>query len=252
MSVQKRAVNAGRGNKERTTMGSHNNTRPLSFSNAWIHSTLVESAADYGVEDAVVVNLSMTPAAYQAGSFSSAIQPFQSKLLKRCTVTSAEKIAVFEFQSSENLGGLALAWEWFGKVYTSFNPEAPLYVSPQEDIADVQFNPSDLFQFDGANDCVDQRFHLKVNLWYAPAQTDCSIHCEHSFLEVHTQIFGIGRMQKFRGMNADSLFEDLIVPIGVTHEPFFQFTPESGFKYPMHRYFSDTECVWMAIELHPY
>jgi hypothetical protein len=233
-------------------MASSNDVRPLSFSNPWIRCTLIEPVENAVIEDAVVVNLSTTPASYQAGGFLSAIAPFQSKQLKRCIVPAAERIAVFDLQESENLGGLALAWKWFGSVYTSFNPEAPLYISPLEDVADVHFNPRDLFMFDGAEDCVAQRFRLKLNLWYAPAQTDCSIHCEHCFLEVHTQIFGLGRMQKFLTADAESIFEDLIVPRGVTHEPFFQFTPDSGFKYPMHRYFAETECVWMAIEFHPY
>jgi hypothetical protein len=232
-------------------MASPNNISTLSFSNAWIRCTLVEVVTDVGIGDAVVVNLSTTQAVYKAGDFSSAIPPFQSKRLKRCTVSSAERIAVFELQSSENLGGLALAWDWFGKIYTRFNPQIPLYISPQEDVASLEFNPRDIFVFDGAKECIPQRFRLKLNLWYAPAQTDCSIHCEHSFLEVHTQIFGIGKMQKFLTADAGSIFEDLIVPLGVTHEPFFQFRPESGFKYPMHRYFAETECVWMAIELHP-
>lgn len=39
--------------------------------------------------------------------------------------------------------------------------------------------------------------NLEFNLWYAHAGTHCGIHNQHDFPEVHTQIYGIGRMQKF-------------------------------------------------------
>jgi hypothetical protein len=233
-------------------MAGTNEARKLSFSNSWVVSTLIESAQDFSIDDAIVVNLSTTPASYQAGGFCGIIQPFQSKQLRRCTIIAAERLAVFTLRTTENLGGLALAWDWFGDRYSSFNRETPLYVSTQEEVAELHFNPAELFSFDGSSECAGvQRYQLKLNLWYAPALTDCSIHCEHSFLEVHTQIVGIGHMQKFRTGDPATIFEDLVVPPGVTHETFFQFTPERGFHYPMHRYFSQTECVWMAIEFHP-
>jgi hypothetical protein len=234
-------------------MAKVNETRRLSFSNSWVACTLVESVQDLSIDNAIVVNLHTQPASYQAGEFCGTILPFQSRQLKGCTITTAERLGVFAPITTENLGGLALTWDWFGDRYSGFNREAPLYISPQEEVAEIQFNPAELFSFDGSKDLGSvQQFRLKLNLWYAPALTDCSVHCEHSFLEVHTQIVGTGHMQKFRTSDASTMFEDLIVPPGATHEAFFQFKVDRGFYYPMHRYLSETECVWMAIEFHPY
>jgi hypothetical protein len=234
-------------------MAEANETRKLSFSNSWIDCTLVESVQGLSIQDAIVVNLSSQPATYRAGEFCGTILPFQSRQLKECSITAAERLGVLALRTTENLGGLALIWDWFGDRYSGFNREAPLYISPQEEVAEIHFNPAELFSFDGSGDCGRvQQFRLKLNLWYAPALTDCSIHCEHSFLEVHTQIVGTGHMQKFRTSDAATMFEDLIVPPGATHEAFFQFNLDRGFYYPMHRYLSQTECVWMAIEFHPY
>jgi hypothetical protein len=234
-------------------MAEVNRTREFSFSNSWISCTLIESVQDLNISSAIVVNLSPQPASYHAGEFCGTILPFQSRQLKECTVTVAERLGVFTVGTAENLGGLALIWEWFGDCYSGFNRETPLYVSPQEEVAEIHFNPAEFFSFDGSADWTGvHQYRLKLNLWYAPALTDCSIHCEHSFLEVHTQIAGTGHMQKFRTGEATTIFEDLIVPPGSTHEAFFQFNRDRGFYYPMHRYFSQTDCVWMAIEFHPY
>ncbi|MGC1650881.1 MAG: hypothetical protein WA741_34080, partial [Candidatus Sulfotelmatobacter sp.] len=94
-------------------------------------------------------------------------------------------------------------------------------------------------------------YRLKLNLWYTPEETDCGIHTGHQFLEVHTQILGTGHMQKFRENNAGTLYEDVLMPVGFTHDPFFSVADDRTFIYPWHRYYADTDCIWMAIELHP-
>lgn len=86
-----------------------------------------------------------------------------------------------------------------------------------------------------------------LNMWYAPAGTHCGIHNEHDFLEVHTQIYGIGRMQKFNSNNFRTLFQEVYMSPGLTHEPFY----DNRGKYPWHQYYADTDCIWLAIEQHP-
>ena len=49
----------------------------------------------------------------------------------------------------------------------------------------------------------------------------------------------------------DTLYEDVLMPVGFTHDPFFTVGNDGKFSYPWHRYFADTDCIWMAIELHP-
>jgi hypothetical protein len=68
---------------------------------------------------------------------------------------------------------------------------------------------------------------------------------------VHTQILGTGHMQKFRENNQDTMYEDVLMPPGFTHDPFFTVGADGSFNYPWHRYYADTDCIWMAVELHP-
>lgn len=86
--------------------------------------------------------------------------------------------------------------------------------------------------------------NLELNLWYAPAGTHCGIHNQHNFFEVHTQIYGIGRMQKFQRNDFKSLYQEVYMGPGTTHDPFYS----SSGEYPWHQYYADTDCVWLAIE----
>ncbi|MBN2241035.1 MAG: hypothetical protein JW712_14795 [Dehalococcoidales bacterium] len=92
----------------------------------------------------------------------------------------------------------------------------------------------------------DKIGNIELNLWYARAGTDCGIHNVHDFREIHTQVFGIGRMQKFHDNKFDSLYQDVYMSPGYTHSPFFD---EEG-NYPWHQYLADTDCIWLAIEFH--
>jgi hypothetical protein len=85
---------------------------------------------------------------------------------------------------------------------------------------------------------------VNVNLWFASSGTDCGIHNRHSFIEVHTQIMGIGRMQKFAANDQSTLFEDIYMAPGTTHEPFCG----KDYLYPWHQYYADTDCIWLAVE----
>ena len=97
----------------------------------------------------------------------------------------------------------------------------------------------------------EQDFDLRLNLWWSPGDTDCFIHNEHPFLEVHTQIHGGGRMQKFRERDERTIYEDVPMGIGYSHDPFCRVTGKNQWTYPWHRYYADTDAVWLAIELHP-
>jgi hypothetical protein len=226
--------------------------RILSFSTPWLTAALAQSACNLAIDDAVVVNLSTAPLLYEAGSDRGSISAFQSRHLRRGTVIKGQLVAVFELQQLDNFGGIAREWAWYGQKDPLFDPRTRLYISPQEEIGDVELETRAAFGLPGKDPDGRKRFRLKLNLWYAPAFTDCGIRREHTFLEVHTQLMGTGRMQKFQDKNAETLYEDVIVPVGSTHSPFFTFQPDSTFAYPWHRYYSESDCVWMAIELHPY
>jgi hypothetical protein len=232
-----------------TPMPEYNQSRSLSFSNEWIESLLVTAAHDLPVDDAIVVNLSTTPLLFAAGDNHGTIPPWKSTILRHCTVKSGERLALLHVRQRSNLGAVALAWDWYGHNNPQFPRGTPLYISSQDDIGNVEFDP--LAVFTHVNSASLRRYRLKLNLWYTPEETDCLIHTGHQFLEVHTQVLGTGHMQKFRENKADTLFEEVTVAPGFTHDPFFTLGASGDFKYPWHRYYADTDCIWMAIELHP-
>ena len=232
-------------------MPENNQHRPLSFSNDWIESTLVTDIHELPVPDAIVVNLSTKGLNYRAGGDRGTIAPWKSTILRNCTLEDGECAALLHMRQRTNLGGLALAWEWYGQRNPQFSRTTPLYISSQDDIGVVHLNPGAFGSEMPFTSLSPLSYQLKLNLWYTPEETDCGIHTGHQFLEVHTQILGTGHMQKFRDKTADPLFEDVLMPPGYTHNPFFTVAKDRSFSYPWHRYYADTDCIWMAIELHP-
>ena len=47
-------------------------------------------------------------------------------------------------------------------------------------------------------------------------------------------------MQKFRENNQDTMYEDVLMPPGFTHDPFFTVGEDRSFNYPWHRYYADS------------
>ena len=233
-----------------TAMPESNQSRRLSFSNDWIESVFISGAHDVPVENAIVVNLSTAPLRYSAGANRGTILPWRSTMLRQCKLEQAESVAILQAKQRTNLGGVALGWEWYGQRNPQFPRSTPLYISSQDDLGDVQLDP--IAEFTRENSiAAPQRYRMQLNLWYTPEETDCGIHTGHQFLEVHTQVLGTGHMQKFRENDAKTLYEDVAMLPGYTHDPFFVMGNAGGFHYPWHRYYAETDCIWMAIELHP-
>lgn len=216
---------------------------------------LVSPAREMPVGDAIVVNLSPSVLRYKAvedpRGMHGTIPPWKSAMLRQCIIESGEIAALFRVRQRMNLGGVALLWNWYGHRDPQFSRTTPLYVSSQDDVGEIQLDPLYTFDKQQLRPLISSTYQLKLNLWYTPEETDCGIHTEHGFLEVHTQIFGTGRMQKFRTNNAETLYEDVLMPPGFTHDPFFVMGDDRSFRYPWHRYYANTDCIWMAIELHP-
>jgi hypothetical protein len=229
----------------------YNTRRSLSFSNNWIESVIVSTLRDMPVEEAIVVNLSAAKLEYRVGEDHGSILPWKSTKLRHCTIESGETVALLHVRQRTNLGSLALRWPWYGRQNPEFSRDTPLYISSQDEIGDVRLDPLSAFTHERVASASPRRYTVKLNLWYTPEDTDCGIHTGHQFLEVHTQIFGNGHMQKFRENNSESLYEDVPMSPGFTHEPFFTVRSDRSFSYPWHRYYAETDCIWMAIELHP-
>ena len=227
-----------------------NETRDLSFADDFILARLVEEPTDLAVEDAVVVNLSPEPMI--TGTDHPGVVPaWKSTWLRNGTIKSGRRAGIFRVRRVTNLGGVGLrGWEWLGDRIRSFPRDTPLYISPQDHVGTVTTDPL-VFTNERSGAQAPQDFDLKLNVWWSPGHTDCFIHNEHPFLEVHTQIHGLGRMQKFKERDEDTLYEDVMMPVGYTHDPFCYVTGSGRWTYPWHRYYADTDSIWLAIELHP-
>lgn len=224
--------------------------RDLAFADDFISAELVENASDYDVEDAIVINIS--PVSMTTGTDHPAIVPaWKSTWLKGGRIVSAERAAIIKVRRATNLGGCGLrGWDWLGNRIRSFPRDTPLYISKQDDTGIVTLDPL-VFTNERSESLAPQTFQLKLNLWWSPGDTDCFIHNEHPFLETHTQIHGTGRMQKFKERDDATLYEDVIMPVGYSHDPFCRVTGHNQWTYPWHRYYADSDCVWLAVELHP-
>ncbi|WP_197084995.1 hypothetical protein [Saccharothrix sp. ST-888] len=200
--------------------------RPLNFSGRRISAEYVEAVKCFEVTGrAIVVNTGYHPALV-AEQPRLGIPPLKSTILQDAVVENADGLVVLRVDESLGIEGIVgePGWEMFFPG---------LWKSPQ-----------DLLGFNGGHP-------VKVNLWFAPAGTDCRIHNLHEFLEVHTQVHGIGRMQKFRAQDHGTLYEDAPLAPGSTHEPFCVTGPDGTYRYPWHQYRADTDCVWLAVEYHP-
>ncbi|EJT86081.1 hypothetical protein PPS11_02009 [Pseudomonas putida S11] len=69
--------------------------------------------------------------------------------------------------------------------------------------------------------------------------------------KIHTQIHGVGRIQKFTERDENTLYEHIVMSPGYTHDPFARIEEDGLPTYPWHRYYSDSDCIWLAIEFHP-
>lgn len=227
-----------------------NTTRKFAFADDFILAELVEQPREFPVDDAVVVNLSPTPM-ITGSSHPAIVPPWKSTWLKGGSIKSGERAGLFKVRRKTNLGGCVFrGWEWLGNRIKSFPRDTPLYISPFDHVGTIRTDPC-VFTNERANPTSEQDFDMRLNLWWSPGDTDCFIHNEHPFLEVHTQIHGLGRMQKFHERDEGTLYEDVPMSIGYSHDPFCRVTGRNQWTYPWHRYYADTDAVWLAIELHP-
>jgi hypothetical protein len=240
--------------------------RRLSFSNDYINAFWVREARDYRIQGrAVVVNIhsadadivdivndvSGEPTPVKAHF---PLRPWQSAIIEDGVFARAGSLIVIQVIQQKNIGSVMVDphWRLFGTSVpdgSAFPRDTPLWISPHDDLGRVEV---DLSHVGGAavRRGETEPMDLKVNLWYAPPQTDCFIHTGHQFLEIHTQIHGSGRMQKFREASENTLCHEFVMSPGSTHPPFFVVTSDRDALYPWHRYYADTDCIWMAMELY--
>ncbi len=230
-------------------MTRENRTRPLAFDGPFVKAHLIEDARDHQTTG-VVTNLSDTPM-YIAGEPIGVIPPWRSAVLKDAVILSAECASIVSVPHDVNLGGIVLdGWKWLGETVPEFPRKTPLYISPKDIVARRRLNPWKLSNSPEPRDELHE-YDVQLNLWWAPARTDASIHNRHSFIELHTQIFGHGRIQIFRDREGAQMYREISAAPGDTHDPIVWVVDGKTFTYPWHRGWTDTDAIWMAIEFHP-
>ncbi|AOX02152.1 hypothetical protein BJP34_24340 [Moorena producens PAL-8-15-08-1] len=229
-----------------------NQVKQLNFSGAYIDGKYVENVENYPINSrTITVNPEETDA-YLSETNTSIIPAFSSTILKDTTVKKAKSLLLLEVVESKNIGKIVFepGWNLLGNLI-NFPKDVPLWKSPQDEAGILEVDPYFMAR-QSSTPHQPEKFSVKVNLWYAPSRTDCAIHNQHDFLELHTQVLGQGRMQKFKEEDFDTLYEDLLMTEGYTQiVPFCEVHENQHYTYPWHQYYSDTDCIWMAIEYHP-
>ena len=230
-----------------------NRVKVLNFSGTYIDAKYVEDVENYHLLNrTIAVNPEETDA-YLKEANVSIIPAFSSTIIEKTIIEKAKSLLLLEVVETRNIGKIIFeqGWDLLGNL-TDFPKDVPLWKSLQDEAGIIEIDPYFMTR-QSSHPSQKEPFSLKVNLWYAPSLTDCAIHNQHDFLEIHTQVFGRGRMQKFKEEdNFDSLYEDLLMTEGYTQiVPFCQVRDNQQYTYPWHQYYCDTDCIWMAIEYHP-
>lgn len=221
----------------------------LDFASSGISCAVLRNANNESLTGrSIVLNLGPTDACIHAEQ-PTALAPLESVTVMGCAV-SGENLVVIDVVDETLISADARQnWSDFYGSRATVEAVPELLRSPQLAVARVSLNKAKILrQSDIAADPVN--FEVRLNLWFSPAGTACGIHNEHDFIEVHTQVVGSGRMQKFHARSAETMYEELVISVGNTHPPHFCREVDGRFSYPWHQYFADTDCVWLAVEYH--
>jgi hypothetical protein len=244
------------------TTSSHNIVTPLSFSGRFVEARLVQQAKHLPIEGhVIVVNLDTAPA-YVAETPRKGIPALSSTILVDTYLEQAASVVLLKIVQSGDVEATSVAdivtepgWALFADILAhdlppSFPRDTPLWRSSVDDVGTTGFDPAAVLA-ESVGAARSRRFRVTANLWFAPANTDCVIHNQHDFMEIHSQVYGLGRMQKFRADDHSTLYEDLLMSPGYTTPmPFCTVGADGSFVYPWHQYHADTDCVWLAVEYH--
>ena len=92
------------------------------------------------------------------------------------------------------------------------------------------------------------RGSIKLNVCFGERQLPAGLHREHrepDFDELHLQLCGRGFIQLFHENDPETLYESLPLYPGAVNDPVWN---EEG-RYPWHRYYSQTRCLFLVIEM---
>jgi hypothetical protein len=222
---------------------------PIEFDTASLRASVLHNPVEQKLAGrAIVVNLGSADAQIH-GEPSTALPPLQSCIIIDAEI-SGQILAVIQVLDEMSLISDARAgWQDFYASRGAAAGHPELLRSPQRTVATVEMDRSAALHQPDLT-CDKALFDVRLNLWFSPAGTACGIHNEHDFIEVHTQLVGVGRMQKFRTKHYLTNYEDHLMCVGNTNPATFCRDRGGEFSYPWHQYFADTDCIWMAIEYH--
>ena len=203
-----------------------NTKTTLSFSEPHLKAETIKNIKDYRIDKKVVIINSGEKAIIVEGK---PLSPWQSAIYQNVIISNADSLICITVNVESLLEGkypfadeIINSWTHVYDIFSLLHlKETRLWRSNKHKSGPIE-----------------------LNLWYASVGTHCGIHNEHNFKEIHTQIYGIGRMQKFHENSYESLYQDVYMSPGFTHQPFYN---EEGL-YPWHQYLADTDCIWLAIE----
>ena len=230
-----------------------NKVKLLNFSGAYIDAKYIENVENYSIQNRTIVINPQASDAHLSQAPASVIPAFSSTILNDTMIQKAESLLLLKVVETNNIAKLIFEPNWglLGNLIDGFSKDVPLWRSPQDEAGIVEFDPYSMTR-QWSTPQQKEKFSVKVNLWFAPSNSDCVIHNQHKFIEIHTQIFGQGRMQKFKKEVLDSLYEDMLMSPGyTTFVPFCQVQENQKYVYPWHQYYADTDSIWLAIEYHP-
>ncbi|MEU9349387.1 hypothetical protein AB0D74_50180 [Streptomyces sp. NPDC048278] len=236
-----------------------NTVRTLELGAEDIPSLLVENVDHYRVRGpAVVVNPHPEPVLLDVEPRVT-IPALSSTILTDTTIVGAPSVLVLGLPDRPAAEVVrAPGWHPLGELLpppdpadpTEFPRHTPLWKGPQDGAGTALLDAPHLLG-ERPDRTAEETYEIRVNLWYAPAGTDCALHNRHDFIEVHTQIAGVGRMQKFHAHDHRTRYQDIpMAPGYTTPQPFCRTAPGGGYRYPWHQYRADTDCVWLAVEYH--
>ncbi|TCK65851.1 hypothetical protein [Curtobacterium sp. PhB136] len=217
----------------------------LNFDSTLASAVILRDTVEFPItERTVVVNLAQTDA-FTGTAQLAPLPPMSSTILVNGTVTGELLLAItVQSEGDQEQRARDLGWQDF------YGADGPVLLkSPQDTIGTILIDRRAVLR-QPALPSAPERFTVKANLWFSPAGTDCGIHNLHPFIEVHAQVSGLGRMQKFDEKTHASLYEDQQLSPGTTNPIPFCIDLDGTFTYPWHQYRADTDCIWLALEYH--
>ncbi|MEO6502066.1 MAG: hypothetical protein ABIQ09_09165 [Jatrophihabitantaceae bacterium] len=222
----------------------------LKFNTSGISATVLNAAAGQRISGrAIIVNVGAADA-YVHGPFPTALPPLQSVTVVDAEV-SGSHLVVFKITDTPSAiaADARAQWHDFYGSRGAVGDFPELLRSPQLSVGRVALDKAVILrQPELPAEVTD--FEVLLNLWFSPAGTACGIHNQHDFIEVHTQLTGFGRMQKFSTKSAGTIYEEYLLSPAATNPATFCHADGATFEYPWHQYFADTDCVWLAVEYH--